>query len=420
VEHYEKILWVLNEGTKYFRNHAADVSYFKETEIAAARGFHSSIPNYEPTPLRSLPHLAAELGVSGIYVKDESCRFGLNAFKVLGASYAIARYLAGRLGINISELPYDVLVSDEVRERISNVTFATTTDGNHGRAVAWTARMLRQNAVIYMPKGSSKLRYDAIAAEGARVTVRDVNYDESVRMTADEANEKGWVVVQDTAWPGYEDIPTWIMQGYGSMAGEALEQLRDDGRELPTHIFVQAGVGSFAGAVQGFFRAVFGGECPKVVVTEANKADCYYRSAFVGDGKPHAVTGDMDTLMAGLACGEPNTIAFDILRDNASAFVSCPDYVAARGMRILGNPIAGDPFIRSGESGAVAAGLLSFMTQCGYLSGVKDALKIGKDSVILLFSTEGDTDPERYRRVVWDGEFPTYDRVWDEETRCCS
>ncbi|MDR0654151.1 MAG: diaminopropionate ammonia-lyase [Synergistaceae bacterium] len=411
MEHDEKILWVVNEGTKYFRNHAADVSHFKETEIAPARGFHSSIPNYEPTPLRSLPHLAAELGVGGIYVKDESYRFGLNAFKVLGASYAIAKYLAEKLETNITELPYDVLASDEVRERIGSVTFATTTDGNHGRAVAWTARMLRQNAVVYMPKGSSKLRYDAIAAEGAHVVIRDVNYDESVRMTADEAKEKGWVVVQDTAWPGYEDIPLWIMQGYGSMASETLEQLRNGGGKLPTHVFVQAGVGSLAGAVQGFFSASFGKECPKVVITEANKADCYYRSAFIGDGKPHAVTGDMDTLMAGLACGEANTIAFGILRDNASAFVSCPDYVAARGMKILGNPLAGDPFVRSGESGAVTAGLLSFIAQCGYLSGMKDALKLGKDSVVLLFSTEGDTDPARYRRVVWDGEFPTYDRV---------
>jgi diaminopropionate ammonia-lyase len=411
VEHDERILWVLNEGTKYFRKHATDVSCFRETEIASARGFHSSIPGYEPTPLRSLPHLAAELGVGGIYVKDESYRFKLNAFKVLGVSYAIARYLAEKLRTNISELPYDVLTGDEIGERIGSVTFAATTDGNHGRAVAWTARMLRQNSVIYMPKGSSKLRYDAIAAEGARVAIRDVNYDESVRMTADEANEKGWVVVQDTAWPGYEDIPVWIMQGYGVVASEALEQLRNDKGKSPTHVFVQAGVGSFAGAVQGFFRASLGAESPKVIVTEASKADCYYRSAFIGDGKPHAVTGDMDSIMAGLACGEPNTIAFDILRDNASAFVSCPDYVTARGMRILGNPIAGDPFIRSGESGAVTAGLLSFIAQCGYLSRMKDALELGKDSVILLFSTEGDTDPERYRRIVWDGEFPTYEQI---------
>ncbi|MDR1514061.1 MAG: diaminopropionate ammonia-lyase [Synergistaceae bacterium] len=409
MEHDEKVLWVLNEGTKYFRDHAADVSNFNETEIARARKFHSSIPGYEPTPLRSLPRLAAEFGVGGIYVKDESYRFGLNAFKVLGASYAIARYLAEKLGMDISELPYSVLTGDEIRERLGSVTFATTTDGNHGRAVAWTARLLRQSAVVYMPKGSSKLRRDAISAEGARVAIRDVNYDESVRMTAIEAAEKGWVVVQDTAWPGYEDIPLRIMQGYGTAAVEALEQLRTGGHERPTHVFLQAGVGSFAGAVQGFYRAAFGEGCPKIVIAEANKADCYYRSALAGDGKPRAVTGDLDTLMAGLACGEPNTIAFDILRDNVSAFASCPDYAAARGMRILGNPLDGDPYIRSGESGAVTAGLLSLIAQRDYLSGMRDALKLGKDSVILMFNTEGDTDPKRYRSVVWDGEFPTYD-----------
>ncbi|MDR3076415.1 MAG: diaminopropionate ammonia-lyase [Synergistaceae bacterium] len=408
MERGEKILWVLNEGTKYFRSPAAGVSAFAEPELAAVRKFHSSMPGYEPTPLRSLPHLASLLGVGAVYIKDESYRFGLNAFKVLGASYAIAKYLAGRLGRDLSELPYGVLTGDEVKECLGGVTFATTTDGNHGRAVAWTARTLRQNAVVYMPKGSSQQRCGAIASEGARVTIRDVNYDESVRLTASEAREKGWVVVQDTAWPGYEDIPLWIMQGYGTMAGEALEQLRNDGKhDRPTHVFIQAGVGSLAGAVQGFFSAKFGEEAPKVIVTEANKADCYYRSALAGDGKPRAVNGDLDTLMAGLACGEPNTIAFDILRDHSSAFASCPDYVAARGMRILGSPLAGDPSVRSGESGAVTAGLLSFIMQSGYLSDMRESLKLDSGSVVLLFSTEGDTDPARYRSVVWDGEFPT-------------
>ena len=409
MEDYEKILWVLNEGTAYFRNHAADISAFKSEKMDAVRKFHSTIPNYEPTPLRSLPHLASLLGVGGIYVKDESYRFGLNAFKVLGASYAIAGYLAERLGRDLADLPYDILTSSETKERLGDITFATTTDGNHGRAVAWTARMLGQNAVVYMPKGSSKQRYDAIAAEGARVTIRDVNYDESVRLTAEEAREKGWVVVQDTAWPGYEDIPLWIMQGYGTMMNEALEQMHGEGTDSPTHVFIQAGVGSLAGMAQGYMSANFKKGCPRVVVAEASKADCFYRSAFIGDGRPHFVTGDLDTLMAGLACGEPNTIAFDILRDNSSAFVSCPDYVAARGMRMLGNPVGGDPFIRSGESGAVTAGLLSFIMRSNYLSDMKKSMQLGSDSVILLFSTEGDTDPARYRGIVWDGEFPTFD-----------
>jgi diaminopropionate ammonia-lyase len=404
----ERILWLFNEGTSCFRDRAASVSAFTADVIGAARKFHSTIPGYEPTPLRSLKNLASFLGVKAVYVKDESYRFGLNSFKVLGASYSIARFLAERLGRDISELPYDVMTSPEVKRALGDVTFAATTDGNHGRAVAWTGRMLRQNVVVYMPKGSSKQRFDAIAGEGASVAIRDVNYDESVRLTADEAEEKGWIVVQDTAWPGYEDIPLWTMQGYGTSASEAVEQLRAGGASDPTHVFIQAGVGSLAGMVQGFFSANFPENSPKVVVAEASRADCYYRSALVGDGMPHNVTGDLDSIMAGLACGEPNSIAFGILRDHASAFVSCPDYVTARGMRVLGNPLAGDESVCSGESGAVTTGLLTFIMRDDALKALRDSLKLDRNSTVLLFSTEGDTDEAHYRSIVWDGEFPTF------------
>lgn len=409
-ESSEKIQWISNEGTRFYKKtveNGADVSAFSPDTMEAVRRFHATIPGYRPTPLQKLDHLAALLGVKAVYLKDESYRFGLNAFKVLGGSYAIAKYLAEKLDKNLEDLPYDVLTNEETRKQLGDVTFATTTDGNHGRGVAWTARVLRQKSVVYMPKGSSKQRYDAIAAEGAKVTIRDVNYDESVRLTAEEAQAKGWVVVQDTAWKGYEDIPLWIMQGYGTMAGEAMEQLIGYGEKEPTHVFIQAGVGSLAGMVQAFFRARFPQKPPRVVVAEANKADCFYRSAVAGDGQPHAVGGDLDTLMAGLACGEANTIAYDILRDYASAFVSCPDYVAARGMRVLGNPLTDDPYVRSGESGAVTAGLLTFIMQDAGLSALRDMLGLKSDSTVLLFSTEGDTDPERYRSVVWDGEYPT-------------
>ena len=406
----EKINWASNENTRYYRKsgeEGASVADFAPQKMAAVRSFHETIPGYEPTPLHNLQSLAELLGVKAVFLKDESYRFGLNAFKVLGGSFAIAKYLAQKLGKDISELPYDILTSDETKKRLGDFTFATTTDGNHGRGVAWTARVLKQNSVVYMPKGSSKRRFDAIAAEGARVTIRDVNYDESVRLTAEEAKEKGWVVVQDTAWEGYEDIPLWIMQGYGTMASEALEQMQVQKAADPTHVFIQAGVGSLAGMVQAFFRAHYPQSAPRVVVAEANKADCFYRSALAGDGKPHAVGGDLDTLMAGLACGEANTIAYDLLRDYASAFVSCPDYVAARGMRVLGNPLKGDPYVCSGESGAVTAGLLTFIMNGGGLTALRDMLGLNERSTVLLFSTEGDTDPACYRRVVWDGEYPT-------------
>lgn len=413
-----RIAWISNEETGYFKKPGASVSDFGPDEMKSVRAFHATIPDYEPTPLRRLERLAKLLGVKDVFLKDESYRFGLNAFKVLGGSYAIAKYLAGRLNRDISELPYDVLTGEATKRALGDVTFATTTDGNHGRGVAWTARVLGQKSVVYMPKGSSKQRYDAIAAEGAKVTIRDVNYDDSVRMTAEEADEKGWVVVQDTAWKGYEDIPLWIMQGYGTMAGEALEQLRGYGADDPSHVFIQAGVGSLAGAVQAFFTSHLPENAPRVVVVEADKADCFYRSAVAGNEKPLAVTGDLDTLMAGLACGEANTIAFDILRDYASAFVSCPDYVSARGMRVLGNPLKGDPFVCSGESGAVTAGLLTFVMQDGDLRPLRDMLGLDEGSTIVLFSTEGDTDPARYRSIVWDGEFPTYGIMKEEQGAC--
>lgn len=384
------------------RNKAVFTPAMSLETISKVRKFHQSFPEYAPTPLRSLKTLAAQLGVSSIYVKDESYRFGLNAFKVLGGSWAIGQYLAGQLGQDIAELPYNIMTSDKVRSTLGRLTFATTTDGNHGRGVAWTANRLRQNAVVYMPKGSQPIRLENIRSLGAQACITDLNYDDSVRLTAQEAAKNNWVVVQDTAWPGYEQIPTWIMQGYGTMALEALEQLQ--GTE-PTHIFIQAGVGSLAGAVQGFFANV----CktpPTVVVVEPTAADCLYRSAVAADGQPHNVGGDLATIMAGLACGEPSTISWEILKNNTAGFAVCPDRIAADGMRILGNPLSGDDRIISGESGAVPMGLLfALLTDPAYPE-YKAQLNITESSRILLFSTEGDTDPKMYRRIVWQGAFP--------------
>ena len=403
------VKWKMNDQTKWYQSPASDVRAFGQDIISRARRFHRTIPGYAPTPLLRLSNLAKFLGVKDIFLKDESFRFGLNAFKVLGGSYAIANFLSGKLGMELSDLPFGALTSDRIKSKLGDVTFATTTDGNHGRGVAWTARTLRQKAVVNMPKGSSRQRFDAIAAEGAKVTIMDCNYDEAVRLTAADAQKYGWVVVQDTAWEGYEDIPLWIMQGYGTMADEAVEQLAGESAALPTHVFVQAGVGALAGAIQGYFKALYKEDAPKVVVVEADKADCYYKSALKGEGKAVAVDGELDTLMAGLACGEVNTIAYGILRDYAAAFVSCPDYVSARGMRVLGNPIAADPRCVSGESGAVTAGLLSFLQKTGELAELRGSLSLDENSTVVLFSTEGNTDAARYRNIVWNGEYQTSD-----------
>lgn len=383
------------------------VAFLNTAAVGKAKTFHQSFPQYAPTPLRSLAALAGHYGLGGVYVKDESYRFGLNAFKVLGGSYAMGRYLAQRLGQDISELPFAAMTSAAVRQQLGDITFTTATDGNHGRGVAWTAKVLKQHSVVYMPKGSSSIRLANIQAEGAEASITDLNYDDAVRLAAGQAAEHGWVVVQDTAWDGYTDIPTWIMQGYGTMAAEAKEQLAALGIERPTHIFIQAGVGSLAGAVQGFFAAAFPEQPPLTVVVEADEAACLLRSVQANDGRPHAVGGDMPTIMAGLACGEPNSIGWEVLRDYSDWFVACPDWVAAKGMRLLGNPLAEDAKIISGESGAVTAGLLSVLMTDPACRELREALQLNETSQVLLFSTEGDTDPTAYREIVWDGKYPS-------------
>ena len=196
------------------------------------------------------------------------------------------------------------------------------------------------------------------------------------------------------------------MQGYGTMVKEAVEQLAEYGVDRPTHVFVQAGVGSLAGAVQGYMAAKFE-DCPITVVVEADKADCFYKSAEAGDGKPRFVGGDMQTIMAGLACGEPNTIGFEILKNYSKAFISAPDWVSAKGMRILGNPLRGDEKVISGESGAVTTGILACIMQDENLADLRKELKLDENSKVLLISTEGDTDPDKYKSIVWDGECPS-------------
>ena len=403
----EQIKWKLNTLPKADDNEKQKgIEFLNDNEISKVKGFHESIPQYEKTPLVNLENLANLLGVGGVYLKDESYRFGLNAFKVLGGSFAMAKYMADKLGKDISELPYEKLISDEVRNELGDITFFNATDGNHGRGVAWTANKLKQKSVVYMPKGSSLIRLNNIKAEGADASITDLNYDDAVRLATEEAAKIGGLVVQDTAWEGYEDIPAWIMQGYGTMVKEAVEQLAEYGVDRPTHVFVQAGVGSLAGAVQGYMAAKFE-DCPITVVVEADKADCFYKSAEAGDGKPRFVGGDMQTIMAGLACGEPNTIGFEILKNYSKAFISAPDWVSAKGMRILGNPLRGDEKVISGESGAVTTGILACIMQDENLADLRKELKLDENSKVLLISTEGDTDPDKYKSIVWDGECPS-------------
>ena len=383
----------------------SDVTPFGVETAKRTRAFHASFPEYSVTPLADLSGLAKELGLGGVYVKDESYRFGLNAFKVLGGSFAIGSYLAGRLGVDIGQLPYDRMTGKETREKLGDITFVTATDGNHGRGVAWTANRLGQKSVVYMPKGSALERLENIRALGSDASITELNYDDAVRLANQGAEKYGWVMVQDTAWEGYEDIPRWIMQGYTTLALEAAEQLRQLSVEKPTHIFLQAGVGAMSGGITGFLRDCYG-DGPVITIVEPNKADCIYRSARAGER--YCVTGEMQTIMAGLACGEPCTIGWDILRDHADHFISCPEYVAAKGMRVLGNPVNGDTRVISGESGAVTLGLVAELMQNPSLDWLREPLGLGSDSRVLCISTEGDTDRENYRRIVWDGAWPSF------------
>lgn len=399
----ERIQWIKNTRARKIDNKVS-VDYLSAEEIKKVKGFHESFHMYSPTPLVSLKNLAEHLGISNIFVKDESYRFGLNAFKVLGGSYAIGKFVSEKIGVDISEISFDKLRSNETKDRIGEITFTTATDGNHGRGVAWAAQQLGQKAVVYMPKGSSEIRLDNIKATGAEAYITELNYDDAVRLSLENARKYGWQIIQDTAWEGYENIPLWIMQGYTTMMLEVAEQLVEYGVERPTHVFIQAGVGSLAGAVQGFVASYYNKERPITAVIEPNKADCMYKSAV--NGKITNVTGHMDTIMAGLACGEPNPMGWEILKDYCDLFTSCPDNIAASGMRVLGNPMGGDKRIISGESGAATMGFLYTILTDNKYRVIKEMLNIDENSKILLISTEGDTDPENYRKIVWDGKYP--------------
>ena len=371
-----------------------------------ARKFHQSFPEYKPTPLAALDDLAALLGVKSIHVKDESYRFGLNAFKGLGGSFCIGNYVAQKLGMDIEDLTYEFLTSQEVKAKLGTITFITATDGNHGRGIAWTANRLGQGCVVLMPKGSARERLENIRALGAESWITEVNYDDTVRLAKELADKNGWILVQDTAWEGYEEIPTWIMQGYTTMGSEIVEQLEE--HERPTHIFLQAGVGAMAGAMTGFFADFYDkkdAKNPKIVIVEPDKADCIYRTAAANDGVLHMVDGDLDSIMAGLCCGEPCTIGWNVLKSRADAFISMADEYAARGMRILGNPAGSDPRVISGESGAATLGFVVSVLMDEQLSELKQLLEIDENSKILCISTEGATDQAGYRRIVWDGAF---------------
>ena len=357
-----------------------------------AYNFHKTLPGYLPTPLLNLRHFAKKIGIGDCYIKDESQRLGLNAFKVLGASYAMAEEIKKYVPEGQSNLSFESIKSHKTS--IKDLTFVTATDGNHGRAVAWCAEQYGCRAVVFMPKGSSEIRLKSILEHKAKAEITELNYDETVKYAESEAIKNNWVLLQDSSWPGYTEVPRNIMAGYKTMVQEFFEQTSD----WPTHVIAQAGVGSFAASIFSSFISSEKQQ-PKFILLEPSGAACFFNSVKVGDKKPH-LTPDLNTMMAGLSCGMPSILAWDIIVPITDIFVICEDNIAIKGMQILSQPTEGDPSIISGESGAVPIGFLHEVATNPLYSDLRDQLQLDVSSKVLFFSTEGDTDPELYKKYT--------------------
>ncbi len=368
---------------------------FTERDAKNALRFHRSLPDYRETPLVSLACTAERYGIGSIFVKDESARFGLKAFKGLGGSYGMFRILCDRLALNPETADYTSYLDEDVREKCSRIVFVTATDGNHGKGVSWAAKLFGCRAHVFMPKGTVEARRQAIESAGSAVAeITALNYDQTVEYAAELAEKHGWILIQDTAWDGYEQIPKWIMEGYLTLILEAQEQMCG---KAPTHVFLQAGVGSMAGGIESYLLNHFRSSKPMITIVEPTEASCIYQSVLAGDGKPHTVPGNPVTIMAGLNCGTPCSIVWPVLRDETSCFCTCRDVVTEIGMRAYASPVGADRPIISGESGAVTYGLLLSVLKNDKL---RDLFNLRKDSIVLLISTEGNTDPEGYARIV--------------------
>ena len=359
----------------------------------AARRSLTSWPGYAPTPLVSLTQLAEEAGVGSIHYKDESERFGLGSFKALGGAYAVARLLMAEAARRLDRdepLSADALDDAGTRPIVSEITVCCATDGNHGRSVAWGAQRFGCRCVIFVHATVSESRKQAIERFGAEVVRVEGNYDDSVRAAQEAASRNGWFVVSDTSYEGYMAIPRDVMAGYSVMAAEVLEQLA----EPPTHLFLQTGVGGMAAAVCAVFWRRFGAGRPKTVLVDPERAACWWDS--LAAGRPTAVAGELDTVMAGLACGEVSLLAWRILESGTDAVMTLPDAKAEACMRRLADGGHDRPLV-AGES--AVAGLAALLA-AGKDEAARALLGLSADSRVLVIGTEGDTDPAIYEAIV--------------------
>ena len=361
--------------------------------LQSAKSEIQSWAGYEPTPLTALTGLAEALGVETILYKDESPRFGLGSFKALGGAYAVYRLLA-RMAQNADnpEPTSAALRSGAYDELFKDVTISSATDGNHGRSVAWGAKQFNCRCVIYIHAGVSKGREQALLDLGAEVVRVQGNYDASVHQCAQDSARNGWYVVSDTSYDGYEEVPHDVMEGYTLIATEVIEQLNG---AIPTHVFVQGGVGGLAAAICGTFWLAWGENRPRFVVVEPELAACLFESGRNGALTDVNITDE--TLMAGLSCGEVSLLAWKILATGVSDFMTIPESFVAPTMRLLAKGAFGDPALVAGES--AIAGLAGFITSASN-EALSRSLGLTKNSVVLVIGTEGATDPKIYDDLV--------------------
>jgi diaminopropionate ammonia-lyase len=354
--------------------------------------YHATIPGYAPSPLREAPAAAARLGVARVLVKDESSRLGLPSFKVLGASWAARRALAAHLGAGDDELSS----FDELREAVAGVPVSlhAATDGNHGRALARIASMLGLECEIYVPAGTVSARIDAIASEGATVTVVDGGYNDAVERSAhDEGN--GCLVISDTSWPGYEQVPGWVIEGYATVFDEIENQLTEQGQPRPDAVAAPIGVGALGAAVVRHFWTAPGAR-PRLIAVEPTSAACVLES--VAAGEIRTLTHPQVSIMAGLNCATPSLIAWPMVSVGFDAYVAVPDDRVPEAMALLAQD-----GVAAGETGAGGLAGMMALTSEPQAQDVGQELGIGADSTVLLLSTEGVTDPDAYERLLAEG-----------------
>jgi diaminopropionate ammonia-lyase len=342
------------------------------------------------TPLLRMPGLAKKFGVGELYVKDESERLGLASFKAMGGAYAVFR-VAQEEAERVLRQPiaFERLLDGDVKSITRQLTVCCATDGNHGRSVAMGAKLIGCRAVIYLHAGVSEARESAIRDLGAETVRVDGAYDDSVVYASQQAAERRWTVVTDTSWPGNEKIPGAVMQGYAIIAAEVARQVAP-----PTHIFLQAGVGGFAASVAGYYAIRYPEQRPRIIIVEPTRAACLFKS---NDSRRRlSVEHGPPTIMAMLECYEPSFLAWKILSRVADFFMTVDEQDALDAMRQFASPVAGDPPVVSGESGGVGLAAIGVANQEGY----RETIGLGKDSRVLVFNTEGATDPYLYETIV--------------------